>query len=66
MNPSAMYEHLLDNPPRFPDGSRRRGASHWDDFWRGYDGQRSMSELTSVGRAAWCAGRDYKLKEKNA
>jgi hypothetical protein len=53
-----MYRHLLDNPPTHPNGQRRRGGSHWDDYWRGYDGQRSMGDPGSICRAAWRAGRD--------
>ena len=63
MNPSKMYQHLLTNPPRLPNGSRRRGGGHWDEFWRGYDGQRSLSAPGSLGRAAWRAGRDYRKQE---
>lgn len=63
MNPNKLYFHLLENPPLLPDGSRRRGGSHWDDFWRGYDGHRSMGEPGSFCRAAWRAGRDYRKKE---
>jgi hypothetical protein len=66
MNTNALYQHLLANPPLHPDGSRRRGGSHWDEFWRGYDGHRCLSARTSFGHAAWRAGRAYRQTESTS
>lgn len=66
MNTSAMYQHLLANPPLLVNGARRRGSTAWDEFWRGYDGGRSLSQRTSIGHAAWRAGRDYRALESRA
>jgi hypothetical protein len=66
MNPTKLYFHLLENPPMLPGGERKRGSSHHDEFWRGYDGQRCMSAPSSFGRAAWNAGRSYRADEEAA
>ena len=62
---TAMYNHLLSNPPYMPDGTTRRiGASLYSNFWKGFDSVKPCYIVHgSFVEQAWRAGRDCRKKQ---
>lgn len=53
-----MYRWYTAHPP-MKNGQRHRGSSSADEYWRGFDGHKSMSpSKDSPSYRAWMAGRD--------
>ena len=65
LNFKKMYDHLLNNPPLFKDGTRRKGATVYSAFWNGYDGIKpGYIIFKSAAYYAWKAGEKYKQINK--
>jgi hypothetical protein len=60
MNPEGLKNHLIENPPIDANGNRKRGSTHHDEFWRGFDGGRCNSAKGSMGEAGYLAGIEYR------
>ena len=59
MDYKGLVAHFKANPPIEPNGWRNRGSTMHDEFWRGFDGAKSLSAAGGPGRAAWEAGCEY-------
>ena len=61
---SKMFDLLLANPPKQPDGTRRTGAAPYSAFWKGYDGIKPCYLVRGTfAYAAWRAGKAHKKQE---
>lgn len=62
-NNGAFYRLYSEHPPLRDDGSRRRGSTAADEYWRGFDGGKTMSQRGGIGWLAHQAGKEAKLRE---
>jgi len=57
---NELFQFLLIHPPYNKDGSRNRGSSVHDWFWKGYDQVPfRMVVKSSWAHVAWSAGKDH-------
>lgn len=64
---SKVYQLLVNIPPIWPDGSRRKGSAVYDAFWKGYDNPaRSVKDFYIAGSltsAAFQAGKEFLIRQ---